>query len=117
MRQDLIFSILDWGYARGLHDTKDLKPQMTKLTEELGEIAAGVARDDHAQIIDGVGDLLVVLINFGAVFAHASEPTDTEDRNRLENNFLETCLSHAWEQIKDRQGHTRDGVFIKDTGE
>ena len=108
---DLIQLILEWGYSRNLHD-KDLRPQLVKLTEELGEIAAGVARNDHARIIDGVGDLLVVLINFGAGLARASYE-NTEDQNRFEQHFLEMCLQVAWREIKDRTGETRDGVFVK----
>lgn len=101
----LINNILDWGQKRGLHETQDLKPQLTKLIEELGEIAAGVARHDDERIVDGVGDLLVVLIQFGAV--HRKQwGTDPAD-------YLEDCLNHAWAQIKDRAGKTKNGVFIK----
>lgn len=109
---ELIRNVLEWGYARGLHD-KDLRPQLIKLTEELGEIAAGVARQDPARVIDGVGDLLVVLVNFGACFARQAYPDDTDEQQRCEEYFLEMCLNHAWHTIKHRTGETRDGVFVK----
>jgi len=108
----LIQNVLEWGRERGLHDTTDLKPQLVKLMEELGEIAAGVARDDADRIMDGVGDLLVVLINFGAVYYNRSDfprywlPT--------KGSFLECGLSTAWKQISTRTGKTVDGIFVKD---
>lgn len=106
----LINNILEWGRTRELHNTTDLKPQLTKLIEELGEIAAGVARNDDARIIDGVGDLLVVLINFGAVHLRsANEYVEIKD-----SDYLEYCLNHAWEEIKHRTGKTENGVFIKE---
>jgi NTP pyrophosphatase (non-canonical NTP hydrolase) len=105
---DLIQKVLAWGAARGLHDTDDLRGQMTKLTEELGEIAAGVARDDRPRIMDGIGDLLVVLINFGAVY-------DKSLGTPIESSkfFLEDCLKGAWDQIENRKGKTVNGIFVK----
>ena len=106
--------IIQWGAERGLHESNDLKPQLTKLIEELGEIAAGVARDDRTRIIDGVGDLLVVLINFGVVFAKRFHENDLIDQQRIKEDFLDLCLHAAWREIKDRKGVTQDGVFVKE---
>lgn len=106
--QLLIKAVLQWGKVRGLHNTEDLQPQLTKLIEELGEVAAGVARHDEDRILDGVGDLLVVLINFGAVYNNRFVPDHTEEC------FLETALKRAWHEIKDRRGETVDGVFVKE---
>jgi len=104
----LIKNVLGWGHERGLHDTTDLKPQLVKLTEELGEIAAGVARDDADRIMDGVGDLLVVLINFGAVYDKRYGPYDPQ------TYFVESGLRTAWHQIAARTGKTVNGIFVKD---
>ena len=113
---DLIEKVLTWGQERGLHDTTDLRGQLTKLTEELGEVAAGVARKDPTRIIDGVGDMLVVLINFGAVFDKWMEH---EGWRRVpgtrSERFLEFCLDHAWYEIASRTGQTVDGIFVKDS--
>ena len=105
--------ILKWGRDKGLHDS-DLRPQFIKLTEELGELAAGIARNSDEQILDAVGDFLVVLINFGACFAEHQYPDSEEDRLRVKQYFLTMCLNQAWKEIKDRQGHTKDGVFVKE---
>lgn len=110
---DLINRVCAWGKERNLHEA-DLRPQLIKLTEELGEIAAGVARQDENQIIDGVGDFLVVLIQFGACYAALAEPLDKVEQERLSVHFLEMCLNHSWKEIKDRKGVTKDGIFIKE---
>lgn len=101
----LIDDVLQWGRMRGLHLTDDLRPQLLKLVEELGEVAAGVARGDKEKIVDGIGDLLVVLIQFGSI--HARELGIDPAK------YLEHCLLAAWNEIKDRKGRTENGVFIK----
>lgn len=110
---NLVEKVLGWGTARGLHDTTDLRPQLIKLTEELGEIAAGVARHDPDRVLDGVGDLLVVLINFGAVYSRYVHIQDVTAQLELERDFLMVALATAWREIRDREGVSRDGVFIK----
>lgn len=109
--KDLIRNVLAWGKERGLHHGHDLRGQLIKLTEELGEIAAGVARNDSVRIADGVGDLLVVLINFGAI--HSKSLGDYEVENPAPEDYLQICLGLAYNQIKDRTGSTVDGVFVK----
>ena len=111
--EKLVKNVISWGQAKGLH-TPDLQPQFVKLVEELGELAAGIARKDTGKIIDAVGDMQVVLINFGACLARFIYPSDIEEQLTLEKYFMESTLNLAWDQIKDRTGHTRDGVFIKD---
>lgn len=103
----LIASALQWGEARGLHNTTDLRPQLVKLIEELGEIAAGVARNDHTRIVDGVGDLLVVLLQFGAV--HSKQLAGI-----TASEYITECLSFAVAEIQNRSGHLKDGIFIKE---
>jgi NTP pyrophosphatase (non-canonical NTP hydrolase) len=108
--QELVKDFVEWGRERGLHGTTDLKPQLTKLIEELGEIAAGVARDDPERILDGAGDFLVVLVQFGEVFR--SKYLGIVDLK--EGEFLERCMEIAWAEIAKRTGRTVDGVFLKD---
>lgn len=105
----LIEDVIEWGRERGLHETNDLMPQLTKLTEELGEVAAGVARNDHNRIIDGIGDMLVVMVNLGEVFNKRFPGQFDEGQS-----FLEGCLGEAWAEIAARTGRTVNGVFVKD---
>lgn len=106
--ESLIEDVLHWGYHRGLHDTNDLMAQMTKLSEELGEVAAGVARDDPERIMDAIGDMLVVMINMGEVFDNRYP-----GKRQCSKYFIEDCLQAAWLQIRLRTGKTVNGVFIK----
>ena len=104
--ENLIENFHAWGHERRLHDTIDLLPQLAKLGEEYGELCAGVARNDEKQIMDAVGDMLVVLTQLGAV-------ADTRFMHDLDGQYLNRAALHAWEQIKDRTGKTSGGVFIK----
>lgn len=50
-----------WVKDRGLN-REDPKAQMVKLLEGLGELANGVSKERHEQIIDNIGDIYVGLI-------------------------------------------------------
>lgn len=91
-------NIRQWAQDRNLIEGSDSFRQMTKLTEEIGEIAQGIAKASVADIVDGIGDAVVVLTILAA-----------------QNGFtIETCIDLAWGQIKDRKGRMVDGVFIKE---
>ena len=90
-------SVLTWANERGLLAYGIPCAQFLKTAEELGELAAAMARHDPEKISDALGDVLVTLI----ILAH------------LLNHELVTCLAGAYDEIKDRRGHLRDGVFIK----
>lgn len=87
-----------WAKDRDLIGPERAARQMLKMMEELGETAGAIARDDRVKTIDGIGDCVVVL----TILAIQRGTT------------LEECVMAAWEEIKDRTGHTVDGVFIKD---
>jgi NTP pyrophosphatase (non-canonical NTP hydrolase) len=66
------------------------------------ELHAAIINRDRADIIDGLGDVLVCLINVAA----------------LENVDLTHCLLTAYNEIKDRKGHMNaGGIFVKDSDE
>ena len=90
--------IRQWANERGLYDKGDAKTQTLKLMEEAGEICRAVLKDDKAQIIDGIGDCVVVLTNL-AFFAGVD---------------IEQCIDTAYEEIKDRTGKMSNGTFKKD---
>ena len=89
--------IRDWAAERGLYDEGDTKTQTLKLMEEMGELAKGIIENDKEEIIDALGDCVVVLVNL----AH------------LKGFHLEDCINHAYNEIKDRKGKMQDGTFIK----
>lgn len=94
----LVLMIRKWADDRNLIDTPTCHPQMTKLTEECGEVAHAVARGDRAKLKDGIGDMVVVLTILAA-------------QNGL---TLEECVAAAYDEIKDRKGRMVNGVFVKD---
>jgi NTP pyrophosphatase (non-canonical NTP hydrolase) len=90
-----IGKVEQWHIERNLIEGSDDKSQVMKLIQELGELSDSVCKDKS--VIDDIGDMLVVMINICV-------------RNHV---TLEDCLSHSWNEIKDRKGVMKDGVFIK----
>jgi NTP pyrophosphatase (non-canonical NTP hydrolase) len=87
-----------WAEERGLYHKGDPKTQTLKLMEEAGEICRAVLKKDEEQIIDGIGDCVVVLTNL----AH------------LAGTSIEKCIDAAYDEIKDRTGKMSNGTFKKD---
>ena len=92
------YKIRLWAEDRGLYHKGDPKTQTLKLMEEAGEICRAVLKQDEEQIIDGIGDCVVVLTNL----AH------------LAGTSIEECIDAAYNEIKDRKGKMSNGTFKKD---
>ena len=89
--------IREWAEERGLYDAGDPKTQTLKLMEEAGEICRAVLKKDEPEIIDGIGDCVVVLTNL----AHLCDTS------------IEECIEIAYNEIKDRKGKMDNGTFKK----
>ena len=89
--------IREWAEERGLYDKGDPKTQTLKLMEEAGEICRAVLKKDEPEIIDGIGDCVVVLTNL----AHLCDTS------------IEECIEIAYNEIKDRKGKMDNGTFKK----
>tara|TARA_R100001082_G_scaffold71632_1_gene40917 strand:- start:1 stop:891 length:891 start_codon:yes stop_codon:yes gene_type:complete len=87
-----------WAHERGLYDKGDPKTQTLKLIEEAGEICRAVLKNDKAEIIDGIGDCVVVLTNLA----------------ELNNVSIEDCIDAAYDEISNRTGKMVNGTFKKD---
>ena len=87
----------DWAQARNLIDGATMKDQLTKLFEEGGELAGGIARKQPDKIKDGIGDCFVVL----TILALQA------------GTNIHQCVALAYDEIKDRRGKMVDGVFVK----
>jgi NTP pyrophosphatase (non-canonical NTP hydrolase) len=96
--ETLFDCIRDWAEQRGLYNQGDPKTQTLKLMEEAGEICRAVLKKDEPEIIDGIGDCVVVLTNL----AH------------LCGTSIEECIEAAYNEIKDRKGKMDNGTFKKD---
>ena len=90
--------IRDWAGERGLYTKGDKKTQFCKLMEEAGELGRAVLKDDQAEFVDAIGDMVVVLTNM----AHLGGTT------------IEECIDAAYKVISKRTGKMVNGTFVKD---
>jgi len=96
---DNIFDcIRTWADERGLYEKGDPKTQYIKLMEETGEIGRAILKEDTAEIIDGIGDAVVVLTNLAEL---CGVP-------------IEECIQEAYNVISKRTGKMINGTFVKD---
>jgi len=91
-------NIRQWAESRGLYDKGNTIVQYVKLQEEAGELAQALLNNDHDEINDAIGDMVVVLTNL----AH------------LHGTHIETCIADAYDVISKRKGKMINGTFVKD---
>lgn len=91
--------VIRWSEERGIIPNSTSLSQWNKAQEEMNELQTAITNRDSPGIIDGLGDVLVCLINVAA----------------LENVDLTHCLKAAYDEIKDRKGHMNaGGIFVKE---
>jgi len=90
--------IREWAKQRGLYEKGDTKTQFLKLMEEAGELGRAILKDDKAEFVDAIGDMVVVLTNL----AH------------LGGTSIEECVDSAYNVISKRTGKMVNGTFVKD---
>ena len=91
-------NIRQWAEERGLYDKGNSHTQYVKLQEEAGELAKALLENNKAEVIDAIGDMVVVLTNL----AH------------LQGVHIETCVAEAYKVISKRKGKMINGTFVKD---
>lgn len=89
--------VIQWAQAKGLITQENANTQLLKSFEEMGEVARALLKDNHDDLIDGLGDVMVTLIILA----------------EIKGLKLEFCLAEAYNVIKNRTGKTVNGVFIK----
>ena len=89
--------IRKWATERGLYLKGDPKTQCLKLQEEVGELSRALLKNEHDEVVDAIGDIVVVLTNL-------SELVDVR---------IEDCINSAYDVIKNRKGEMKNGTFIK----
>ena len=70
--------------------------QYVKLQEEAGELAKALLKDDQPEVIDAIGDMVVVLTNL----AHQR------------GVYIEECIQSAYEVISKRTGVRDDRLHV-----
>jgi NTP pyrophosphatase (non-canonical NTP hydrolase) len=91
--------IRKWADERGIYKSGDSKTQYVKLMEESGELARAILKNNKPELIDAIGDMMVVLTNLAA----------------LEGLKVEDCVVSAYDVIKSRKGSMVNGSFVKQT--
>ncbi|MBM9831626.1 MazG-like family protein [Enterococcus faecalis] len=95
---ELVKLIEKWAREKNL-DIADPEKQMLKVVEEVGEVAAALARNNKNDLRDGIGDVVVTLVILA-----------------MQNDMdLYECLNQAHNEIKDRKGKNVNGVFVKES--
>jgi len=87
-----------WAQARGLYEKGDAETQFVKLMEETGELAKALLKGNQPEVVDAIGDIVVVLTNL----AHMRHVT------------IEMCIDEAYSEIQNRTGKMINGTFVKD---
>jgi len=90
--------IRQWADQRGLYEKGDAKTQYVKLMEEAGEVGRAILKDRTIDVIDGIGDMVVVLTNLA----------------ELVGVPIEECIEIAYNVIAKRKGKMVNGTFVKD---
>ena len=95
----MFHKIREWARTRGIYDRGDTKTQYIKLMEEAGELSRAILKDDQPEIVDAIGDIVVVLTNL----------------SELAGYKIEHCVDEAYKVISKRTGKMQNGTFVKDT--
>lgn len=96
--EELVKQVEEWSLAKGLNEAESSK-QMFKVVEEVGEVAAALARNSTDDLRDGIGDVVVTLIILA-------------QQNDMD---LYECLNTAYDEIAERKGKMINGVFVKES--
>ena len=96
---ELEIKVIQWAEARKIIPNATPQAQLNKALEELAELFKAESQKNMDGIKDGVGDVVVCLINYCA----------------LKDIDLVSCLDLAYNEIKDRKGTLMpDGTFVKE---
>lgn len=86
-----------WAEKRGILLKENSFKQLAKLLEEAGETSSAIIKNQPDKIKDGIGDCVVVLTILAAQQGYK----------------IEDCIEAAYNEIKDREGESVNGLFIK----
>ena len=96
-KENVFDLIREWANERGLYENGDPKTQALKLVEEVGETCRAILKKDHDEVVDGIGDCVVVLTNLA----------------ELQGVSIEECIDSAYAEIATRKGKMVNGTFVK----
>ena len=91
--------IRDWANERNIIEKGDAKTQLIKLYEETGELSEAILKNNKEDIIDAIGDSVIVLTNLA----------------EMAGTNIEDCILSAYNEVSTRTGRMINGTFVKDT--
>jgi NTP pyrophosphatase (non-canonical NTP hydrolase) len=127
-------AIRDWAHERGIYEKGDVKTQYLKLLEEVGELSKAILTKDKDEVIDAIGDCVVVLTNLtelasnnfrtnckscrgmGALLHNVAGDGGQHQWLPCEDCYgftIEDCINSAYEVIAKRKGTMVNGTFVK----
>ena len=95
---ELECAVENWAMEKGIFDKATPMAQALKTLEETTELCTAINADDHEEIVDAMGDIMVTLII----------------QAKMQNISLEKCLESAYNVISQRTGRMVNGQFVKD---
>lgn len=140
---ELKVKIEEWAEQKGLLKKEFSEKQYLKYLEEVGETARAVLKKDEDGMIDGFGDIAVTVIILAKQLGDHIKTEFRTKEIEMNDGFewfmdeissyevdekvlyyidgvssyyghsLRTCLNSAWNEIKNREGKTENGVFVK----
>lgn len=88
-----------WANDRGIYEHSNATAQLLKAVSEMGELADAEIKNENADRMDAVGDIMVCLINYA----------------RMNGFTIDRALESAYNEIKDRKGYmVPGGAFVKE---
>jgi NTP pyrophosphatase (non-canonical NTP hydrolase) len=90
--------VIDWAEEKGILENGTPIKQSYKTLEEVGELINAVSTNNHLEIKDALGDVLVTIII----------------QAKMQNVDLIECLNMAYNTISKRTGEMVNGTFVKD---
>jgi NTP pyrophosphatase (non-canonical NTP hydrolase) len=126
--------IRKWAYSRGIYSEGDIKTQLIKLQEEVGELAKAVLIENRDELMDAIGDCVIVLTNLARLAEQhfcdqciACRGLGGEINGQVDESGMrrwvackycgtmdiETCINKAFSEVKGRVGVMKNGTFVK----
>lgn len=94
----LFDKIRKWANDKGIISKGDIKTQTVKCIEEVGELSKAILHNDKKEIIDAIGDIVIVLTSLA----------------EMNGTSIEHCINEAYNVIKERKGKMINNNFVKE---
>ena len=102
--------VIQWSTDRLIIQNGTVKGQLNKLTEELEETKQGLYRESYAEIMDGIGDCAVVLINLDAL--QGSKTEFSSEQFKYVNEIEQANAIKTLDDIEFIARHTKEDYKI-----